>query len=735
MMRKHYWLAAMAAALAASAGVTCGTSSSREQRVVPETATTEPPAPPNAQLPAQRGEQPPAMAVLGDADGRVLADVGTCGGCHADVFAQQQASAHAFASLNNPIYRGAVERTRREAGDKASLMCASCHDVPLLSDEIAAGIIDPADDRAHAGVTCRVCHGIDEVTRSGNGSYTMSERPFVLPRDGDPASVAAHKRSVAPLRSADLCASCHRSFLHEDTGNHGVFVTGLDDFGSWLGSAYNGSELERIDDPIAEKTCTDCHMADVPAPLGDAAAKGGRIASHRFVGGHTWLASMVGDQAQLDSQRANLEGTISLDWAGISIDGGALRMPVAGSPAPVSSTAVVDLVMRNRSVGHVFPAGVTDAQDTWVAVELRDARGRLLAQAGQRHADGDHTDMSAHVLRTLMVDEDGVIRFLHEAHAFRAAVVSHALAPRDALAVRYRFAIPRGLPDDAYPLTLRGQLLHRTRNLLLQADACAESRSARGKRFKAKARQLGQPVLDPCRAQPVTVIAAAEAELGPGARAAQPTWLQAYEHGLALLHSRQEHVQDARAPLELARSLLASDPAARPRDRAAVVHALGRLASLEGRANDALALFDQAEKLVGHHPAIDYGRGQATARVWRWAEAAEAFQRASEGAPENVDGWVQLAMALGSLDRETEALAAAQRGLALFPRQADLLRVQALALKSLGADDSDPALVAYDDHRPPDYAYQLRITCAANDEMCELERDPVHVHDLVPVRR
>ncbi len=35
------------------------------------------------------------------------------------------------------------------------------------------------------------------------------------------------------------------------------------------------------------------------APLGDAAAKDGRVRSHRFVGGHTWLAAMRADPEQL----------------------------------------------------------------------------------------------------------------------------------------------------------------------------------------------------------------------------------------------------------------------------------------------------------------------------------------------------------------------------------------------------------------------------------------------------
>jgi tetratricopeptide (TPR) repeat protein len=137
------------------------------------------------------------------------------------------------------------------------------------------------------------------------------------------------------------------------------------------------------------------------------------------------------------------------------------------------------------------------------------------------------------------------------------------------------------------------------------------------------------------------------------------------------------------------------------------------------------------------HPAIAYARGQAFARVWRWSEAADALAAAMAKASANAPGWGQLAIALGSAGREREALTAAQRGLALAPRDADLLRVQALALRALGgeAGDVERALHAYDRFRPPDRATDLRIACAAASPLCALERDPIHVHDLVAAPR
>ncbi len=64
-------------------------------------------------LPRAPGELAPSFARIPDTvSGAAIADTDTCGGCHPDVLAQWQTSAHAFASLNNPIYRVSVEPYR-----------------------------------------------------------------------------------------------------------------------------------------------------------------------------------------------------------------------------------------------------------------------------------------------------------------------------------------------------------------------------------------------------------------------------------------------------------------------------------------------------------------------------------------------------------------------------------------------------------------------------------------------
>jgi hypothetical protein len=89
-------------------------------------------------------------------------------------------------------------------------------------------------------------------------------------------------------------------------------------------------------------------------------------------------------------------------------------------------------------------------------------------------------------------------------------------------------------------------------------------------------------------------------------------------------------------------------------------------------------------------------------------------------------------VALGSAGEPEAALDATARGLLLQPRDADMLRVQALALEALGAGEAETerAKSAFAAFRPPDDAPQVRAGCSKTVPGCALERIPVHVHGM-----
>ena len=162
----------MKRALVACVLIGCG---SHEAAVQPKTA---PAVHHEAALPRAPGANAPSLVAIegatkGDiSTGTMLADVDSCATCHPDVAAQWSSSAHSFASFGNPIYRFSVEMARAQLGKTQSRHCGGCHDMPLMVDGLMTGDepIPSHDMRAHSGVTCRLCHGVQSTTKDGNGS-------------------------------------------------------------------------------------------------------------------------------------------------------------------------------------------------------------------------------------------------------------------------------------------------------------------------------------------------------------------------------------------------------------------------------------------------------------------------------------------------------------------------------------------------------------------------------------
>ena len=155
----------------------------------------------------------------------------------------------------------------------------------------------------------------------------------------------------------------------------------------------------------------------------------------------------------------------------------------------------------------------------------------------------------------------------------------------------------------------------------------------------------------------------------------------------------------------------------------------------QGRADEALAHLDAAAAR-GALPeaAVECLRAEAQASVWRWPQAAEAAALCARSAPGDVQAWRQLALALGSGGRAEGALAAATSGLRLSPLEPNLLRVQALVLRTLGASPAlvDAADAEFLERRPPDDAPRARAACSAQVPGCAAERNPVPVRVLAP---
>ncbi|HEY4181471.1 MAG TPA: multiheme c-type cytochrome [Kofleriaceae bacterium] len=725
------------ASLVAAGGVLYACGGSTAPSPVPVATTL-----PDVRIPRMPGEMSPSLVAIDRtaprdpsevSEGTQLSDVDSCATCHPDAAAQWQTSAHSFASFGNPIYRTSVEAERHALGDKASRHCGGCHDMPLMTDGLMTnGAPIPSDDlRAHSGVTCSLCHGIESTTKDGNGSYVWSRAPITAPTLGDATSIAAHKKQASVTsQGPELCVGCHRGFISSDMGVP-VHLSGLDESGMWRNSAWTGNGMGRVDG-VQKQTCIDCHMDQEPATADELGAEthdGKRtIASHRFMGGHTWMASMRGDTEHLARMQSKLKGVASIDIAGArteDVAGAQWHLPADGAPVVPGKTMSIDVVLRNLLVGHRFPGGVLDIQDTWIEVDVTDAKGNRIASSGLAH-ETDPKDEEAHVLRTLVVDETGHVLEGHEMSKFRTQIATQTLAAREASVTRYAFTVPATLTPAQLPLTATARLRHRSRTLQMQATVCTTAMTDAGKAFLAGAKGARDVVLDPCKAQPVTLIAETTVQLGTGAviSTARPAWEREYEHGMALVAAVSERLEEAKYVLETA---LAAAPAGQggAKARAMVLTQLAWVASKQGRDQDALALVAEARALLPTPgpPVLDAIATDVLARVWRWQDAVAPAKACTERAPQNSVAWMMYARVLGSVGDDKGALAAANKGLELAPRDPDLLRSQATALASLGDPRATEALAAYEKFRSPDYAADMRIDCAADSPRCARDRE------------
>jgi len=305
---------------------------------------------------------------------------------------------------------------------------------------------------------------------------------------------------------------------------------------------------------------------------------------------------MLGDEGQLRSIESLLRGVARVDVAVARSEDGSLGVPAEHLDPAAGARVDFDVVVRNLAVGHMFPAGTIDLQDTWLQVEVEDADGSPVASAGAEH-EQTGADPSAHRVRVELIDEHGQPVRGHEVERIRAIGYNQAVPARDAVAVRYAFDVP---PEGTYraPLTVQVRLRHRARTIEAHEAACRDHLTDRGRAF-AKGEGI-----DACVAGPIIDMASVRVELGSGLRpeGVPPDRVRLADHGQAMLKAVQEEVELARPSIET--SLELAREAGDVLGVARALSLLGELASREGRADEALGWFAEAEAFAPAHPAL-----------------------------------------------------------------------------------------------------------------------------------
>lgn len=683
----------------------------------------------------------------------------SCVRCHQDIVWQWSASAHRFASFNNPFYEATINDLRAHAtapnpwvlrhlaaypdldsnvAFAKSKWCSGCHDPALM---LAGKMNRPIDRRsveAQAGLTCLACHAIDTIhNRTGNGNYNIADEQedpylFANARGGTlgaflhdaalKAKPTVHKRQMLKpfFREAEFCATCHKVSLQEPVNNY-RWLRGQDEFDNWDDSGVSLNASRTFYLPPKRRVCQDCHMPPEPATLGDVAAKNGMVRSHRFLAVNTALPYLRGDTATIRRIEAFLrDEKLSVDIFALSSRRTGQTVMAIDRRAPAvlpGDVVTVDVVVRNRGVGHTFPGGTNDSNEGWLEFTVLDGEGRVLAQSGFVGEDG-HLDSMAHVYKALIVDRYGNPIHKRNAQDIYVTVFANVIGPGTADLAHYEFAVPPALAGRE--LTLRARLLWRKFDRFYTEFAYR----ANPEGFKQFAETPDLPITEIATAEVRVRVARSGMRVparGAGGAAASD-WMRYNDYGIGLL--LEENTRQAAAAFgEVER--LAPERIDGPLN-------LARVALQDGNLEAAYAALRRAEAIAPGDPRAAWVWGLALQEDGEYGRAVQAYRRVLEVFPGDRAAWRNLGRTYYLDGRYEDALAALDRVLAIDPEDRVAHYHRMLALRALGREaEAQAAALAYELYAIDESAQEITLAYRRRDPGANLMAQRIRTHQLV----
>lgn len=643
-----------------------------------------------------------------------------CVVCHEDTVHQWATSAHRFSSFNNPFYASSVLALREEAGNEVSRFCGGCHDPAVMHVGSFMSEIDMKSVEAQAGLTCTACHLVNRIHDvTGNGNFELAdngEDPYLFAgaTEGWRLELRKYLIKARPrdhkdfflrpfYRQAEYCSTCHKVGIDSEINSY-RWLRGQNEYDNWhnSGIAHNNSRTFYL--APEKKQCQTCHMPYEDAPLGDLAAKDGKVRSHRFTAVNTALPHVRGDAETLGRIEAFLRE------AKLRVDILALDHPRLGFVLDPERTrpelrpgdeVVVYVAVRNEGVGHTFPGGTNDSNEGWLHVRAKDADGAALLDSGALGLDGA-LDPAAHQYKAVMLKKDGTPAMERDAHHFHVAGLMRVIPPGSVDVARYRVTVP-----DSSALTV---------------DVDLNWRKFNRHYTEFSFEYLGLPPPD----LPVTRIVSRSARIPvtreaaaavPAASASADEWFRFNDLGIGLL--RQGDSARALAAFTRVTELA---PA-----RVDGWRNLARVHLGEGDPSQALPALEAAERCAP---------GDVLTKPW-WSDyflamgeperAAEMLEVVLERFPDDRGAWRDLSEIRYQLRDHAGALAAALQVLRIDPEDAGAHYRRMLAYAALGdAYREAEAQKAFDRYRIDDNAPQIIRQWRLSDPIANRDVDPLH---------
>jgi Tfp pilus assembly protein PilF len=397
-----------------------------------------------------------------------------CGHCHQEAHAEWRQTAHAN-SFRAPWYIKNTNMLKKEKGVEYTRHCEGCHN-PIALTSGALTKDSPVDRKFDEdGITCSVCHAIQQVNTRGTGSYVLSQPAVMVDEEGKPiygeipdkeilAHLDRHSKAVMKdfYRTSEFCSACHKAalprILNDYKWQRAIFL-----YDEWqLSSFAKQSPLPfYVKDQVS--TCQTCHMKREDIQLSDYGAKDGKLASHRWLGANTVLSKYYGYDAQMDKTVAFLRnGVLNVDIFGIERNGDKLIAPLGSQPFEIApgDLLTVSVVIQNKGIAHSFVPEQRDFYESWVEFEAKDAAGRTLMHSGALQPGGA-LDPRAHSFTNRLVNKKGGLNDLHQVWDTRVVAYNNTIQSGRSQIVRYEFRAP---PDVTGPITVTAKINYRRFN-------------------------------------------------------------------------------------------------------------------------------------------------------------------------------------------------------------------------------------------------------------------------------
>jgi hypothetical protein len=474
-------------------------------------------------------------------DSSVLGNSQSCGtaGCHEQIYAEWEPSAHRFSAMN-PSFQAVQKKFAADREPAETRYCAGCHDpISLFAGAKDIHNLSLSAPGMQEGCSCVVCHAIDRVDQRGNADYEL-----VPPRHYVWEHAAGWKKTVsdfliraypyqhladydrAVMHTPEFCGVCHKQYIPEALNRFGI-VDAQNQLDEWRNSHWN------VDDPEQRLACADCHMRLVPNSTDPARGEGGSIrrtaddGAHRH---HGTVATNFFMPKVLQLPHWEQQVKLTEEW----IRGETVIPEIAHlwPPGPVASLQVtappranpgeevsLRAVVVNRKAGHHLTTGPLDFMRCWVHLRVSDAQGKVLAEwgaidpatreiadsPGKVHVVGNSRKEGTLVLEGMPLDGRGQPIRQHELWDKAGGKGKRVIFPNYSDSQLYLFQVRT---DAVGPLTVKADLNYRRyRQEFL--DLYREE-------FQ---KMLPRLAMDMAEYQPLVAQASAEAKIAVGAAA------------------------------------------------------------------------------------------------------------------------------------------------------------------------------------------------------------------------